>query len=58
MAYETKVILTMIADALARAETLREAYGFVVRAANAEGLQLPTYDEFKKQIEEERKAAK
>ena len=53
MAYETKVILTMIADAIARAKTTKEAYGFVVRAANAEGLSLPSYEEFKALIENE-----
>jgi len=53
MAYETKVILTMIAEAIARAKTVKEAYGFVVRAANAEGLKLPTYEEFKEILEQE-----
>jgi len=43
MAYETKVILTLLAEALVRTENVREAYGLLVCAANAEGLQLPSY---------------
>jgi len=53
MAYETKVILTMIAEAIARAKNIKEAYGFVVRAANVEGLQLPSYEELKELLEKE-----
>jgi len=53
MAYETKVILTLIADAIARAKSTKEAYGYVVRAANAEGLQLPSFEEIKEIIEQE-----
>jgi len=53
MAYETKVILTMIAEAIARAKTMKEAYGFVVRAASVEGITLPPYEEFKSQLEAE-----
>jgi len=53
MAYETKVILTMIAEAIARAKTMKEAYGFVARAASIEGITLPSYDEFKAQLEAE-----
>jgi len=57
MAYETKVILiilTMIADAIARADTTKEAYNFVVRAANAEGLKLPSFEEIKSEIASEK----
>jgi len=43
----------MIAEALARAKTVKEAYGFVARAASAEGLKLPTYEEFKEMVEKE-----
>ena len=54
MAYETKVILTMIAEAIARSKSLKEAYGYVARAASAEGLKLPSYDEIKDLLEQEK----
>ncbi|MCL2527355.1 MAG: hypothetical protein FWE42_02960 [Defluviitaleaceae bacterium] len=53
MAYETKVILTMMAEFIGRAKSLKEVYNFVVRAANVEGVVLPSYEEFQKQLEEE-----
>ena len=54
MAYETKVILTLLAEALVRAENVKEAYGLLVRAANAEGLKLPSYKELKEMVEQEK----
>ena len=45
MAYETKVILKLIAKAVARAEDVEEAYEIIVEAANAEGLELPSYQD-------------
>ena len=54
MAYETKVILTLLAQQLVQAESTREAYAFVARAANVEGLQLPPYDDLRKELEEEK----
>jgi len=53
MAYETKVILTLIAEAVARSKTVKEAYGYIVRAANAEGLALPKFEEIKELIEQD-----
>ena len=53
MAYETKVLLTMMAEYIGRAKTIKEAYNFVVRAANVEGIVLPSYEEFQKQLETE-----
>jgi len=50
MAYETKVILTLLAEYIGRAETVEEAYECVVKAANVEGLQLPSYEEFREQM--------
>ncbi|MCL2575908.1 MAG: hypothetical protein FWE33_05690 [Defluviitaleaceae bacterium] len=50
MAYETKVILTLLAEYIGRAATVEEAYECVVKAANVEGLKLPSYAEFQKQI--------
>ena len=53
MAYETKVILTMLAEYIGKAKTIREAYNFVVKAANVEGLELPSFDEFQRNLESE-----
>ena len=50
MSYETKVILTMLAEYVGRAETLEDAYEFIVQAANVEGLKLPSYEEFKEKL--------
>ena len=55
VAYETKVILTLLAERISQAQSIREAYQSVVRAASAEGLQLPTFDEMKAEIEQFRK---
>ena len=55
MTYETKVILTLIAEAVARSESIKEAYGHIVRAANAEGLKLPSYEEIKEMFEQDKK---
>ena len=48
MAYETKVILALLARQIGNSETIEEAYTAIVEAANVEGVQLPTYEEFKK----------
>ena len=50
MAFETKVILKMLANQIAMAESLEQAYSFVADAANVEGLDLPSYDEVKKKF--------
>jgi len=55
MAYETKVILTLLADKAGRAKTTKEIYNTIVKAANVEGLQLPNYEEFQKEIAKELK---
>jgi predicted methyltransferase len=52
---ETKVILTILGESIARATSVREAYNFVQKAANVEGVNLPAYDEMRKEIEEIRK---
>ena len=51
MAYETKVILKLLADSIVRAESIEEAYGYVVRAASMEGITLPSYDECLKELQ-------
>ena len=55
MSYETKVILDLIAQSVAKAETLKEAYNIIASAASVEGLQLPTYEDALKKIEEAKK---
>ena len=55
MAYETKVILMLLAEQAAKAKTAKEAYNAIRRAANVEGIQLPSYEEFQKKLEEDDK---
>ena len=54
MAYETKVILALLAQQIGRSKSIKEAYTTVIMAANVEGLELPSYEEFIKQIEKEK----
>jgi len=54
VAYETKVILILIAQQIAQAKSLEEAYAAIQMAANAEGLQLPPMDEMLKQLKGEK----
>ena len=51
MAYETKVILTLLAQQIAKSKNVREAYAAIRMAANVEGLQLPDFDEMLKEME-------
>jgi len=53
MTYETKVILRLLADSVARSKNLKQAYGYIARAANVEGLELPDYETVKAAIEQE-----
>ena len=53
MAYETKVILTLLAEAIARTNSAKEAYGCVVRAASVEGIKLPTFTELREMQKQE-----
>jgi len=48
MAYETKVILSLLAKSVGNSKNIREAYEHIVEAANVEGMKLPTYAEFTK----------
>jgi hypothetical protein len=54
MAYDTKLIIRLIADNIAKSESLREAYDSVVEAANIEGVKLPNYKEAREEIERKR----
>ena len=53
MAYETKVILALLAQQIGKSKTVKEAYTAVIKAANVEGMQLPTYEEFMMELESE-----
>jgi hypothetical protein len=50
MAYETKVILTLLAQQISKCETIDEAYLAVTMAANVEGLELPPLMEMKEKM--------
>ena len=47
MAYETKVILALLAERVSKADTVEEAYNVIAKAANIEGVKLPTYEQAK-----------
>ena len=53
MAYETKVILTLLAEQVAKSQTPKEAYNAIRRAANVEGVQLPPFEEYREQLKSE-----
>jgi uncharacterized protein (DUF302 family) len=53
MAYETKVILVLLAQQIGKAKSLKEAYNAVMEAANVEGVKIPTYDEYKEKLKEQ-----
>jgi hypothetical protein len=44
MAFETKVLISLIARHIAKADSLEEAYEAVMEAANVEGMDLPSYE--------------
>ena len=47
MAYETKVILMMLANQIAMAKTTKQAFEMVRSAAQVEGLVIPDYEELR-----------
>lgn len=51
MAYETKVILKLIAQDVVKAKTVKEAYRAIKSAASVEGMELPSFDKMKKELE-------
>jgi len=55
VAFETKVILKLLAEAITNAETLEEAYNAVAGAASVEGMAMPSYEEAIKLRNEMRK---
>jgi hypothetical protein len=54
MAYETKVILNLLAQNIGRANSVKEAYNMVVSAASVEGMTLPSWEEFQLELEKNR----
>jgi len=52
LAYETKVILTAIANAICKADNLKEAYVNVQEMANVEGLVLKSFEDKKAELAE------
>jgi len=51
MALETKVIIKLLAEAIGRAKSVKEAYTILAKTADVEGITLPSYEEFLAEIE-------
>jgi len=58
MAIETKMLMSLLSDSVGRANSVREAYNIIAKAANVEGITLPSYDDFRESIKEEERMAK
>ena len=50
MAYETKVILRMLANQIALAKTTKQAFEMIRTAAQVEGLSIPDYDKVRETL--------
>ena len=50
MSYETKVLLSLLADTSVRTGS-KEMYTIIAKIANVEGVLLPPYDEASKRLE-------
>jgi len=55
MAYDTKALLSSLAQNVAKSKSVKEAYLAVMKTANVEGVHVPTYDEAIEEIENVRK---
>jgi hypothetical protein len=55
MALETKALLSLLADNIAKSQTLKEAYSVVMKAANVEGVSVLSYEDALEEIEQLRK---
>ena len=53
MAYETKVLLKMLSEYVSQAKSIKQIYGFIQRAAAAEGMTLPSYEEIREILQKE-----
>jgi hypothetical protein len=52
VAYETKALLTLLADAALRTKS-KEMYKIIAKTANSEGIMLKPYDEARAEVEED-----
>jgi len=55
MASETRVIIKLLAEAIGRAKSVKEAYTILAKAADVEGITLPSYEDFLAEIESNKK---
>jgi len=53
MAYDTKVMLKLIAQNVAKSKTVKEAYNTVKFAASAEDVDLPAFEDMKREFEDD-----
>jgi hypothetical protein len=53
MAFENKVILKAAVHIIGSAKSLKAAYNGVVSMASVEGLEFPTFEKFKEQLEKD-----
>ncbi|MDR1665304.1 MAG: hypothetical protein LBR83_10380 [Clostridiales bacterium] len=53
MAYETKALLTLLADAALRTNS-KEMYKIIAKTANSEGMLLKPYEEAKAELESDK----
>ena len=57
MTSETKVILALLLDSVAKATSVREAYNSIATAAGVEGMDVLSYDAYLNKLEEQKKIA-
>ena len=58
MAIETKMLIAVLTNSVGKAKSVREAYNILVMAANVEGMNFPSYEDFQKNLKEEEELAK
>ncbi|MCL2018315.1 MAG: hypothetical protein FWG70_01030 [Oscillospiraceae bacterium] len=54
MAYDTKALLSVLADTVIKSKTLKEVYLSIMKAANVEGVTILPYEEAIKEVEKAR----
>ena len=53
MAYDTKLIVKLIAQNIVKCKTVKEAYKAIKSAASVEGMELPSFEEMIKELSED-----
>ena len=53
--YETKLIVKLLAEVVARSKSVKEAYNAITCAAKDDDMELPSYEEKIREIEEARR---